>query len=283
MTALPLLRGCRQAIAIAAKPDLAKEIAGAAARGRFAAAARMALTAARSPDLGAEKIISRKYRYVWLCVPKVASRSIMAALQGSAPDNEIFTGKSAVELFALRPEARDYYSFAFVRNPYTRALSFYSDLHFAHRRYAEAAACRRKKEHAARFFKRFYGLAETGSFDDFCRWLSTPWASDAVADRHFLSQYLQIRLDGGRRPDFVGRFEHLDADFARVAGQLGLPVPALPLLHTMAGWRTTPAALQAARAAMSPHLTERNKALLRTRYAHDFDLGDWSRPDSGPL
>lgn len=275
MTARPLLRGCRQALAIAAKPDLAKEIAAAAARGRFAAATRMALTAARSPDLGAEKIISRRYRFIWLCVPKAASRSIMAALQAGAPDSELVTGRSAAELAALRPETRDYFSFAFVRNPCTRALSFYADLHFSHRRYAGAAARRRKKENAARFFKRFYGLAETGSFDAFCRWLGTPWASDAVADRHFLSQYLQLRLGGGRRLDFVGRFENLDADFAHVAGELGLPAPALPLLHTMAGWRATPAALQAARAALRPRLTEPNKALLRARYARDFELGGY--------
>lgn len=272
MRAPPILRRCRQAATIAAKPDLVRELAGAALRGRLAAAARMAVTAARSPDLGAEKIISRKFRYIWLCVPKAASRSIMAALQEITPDHEIVTGTSAAELFAQRPEARDYYSFAFVRSPYTRALSFYADLHFAHLRYSGAAARRRKKERSIRFFKRFYGLAETGSFDDFCRWLNTPWASDAVADRHFLSQYLQIRLDGGRRPDFVGRFEHLDADFRRVAERLGLPAPALPLLHTMAGWRTTPAALQAARAALGAQLTERNKALLRTRYARDFEL-----------
>lgn len=276
MTALPLLRGCRQALAIAAKPNLARAVAAAAARGRLSAAARMALTAVRSPDLGAEKIISRQYRCLWLCVPKAASRSIMTALQGSAPDAELFTGRSAAELLALRPEARGYFSFAFVRHPYTRALSFYADLHFAPHRYADAAARRRKRENAARFFKRFYGLAETGRFDDFCRWLSTPWAADAVADRHFLSQYLQIRLDGGRRPDFVGRFEHLDADFAHVAAQLGLPAAALPLLHTMAGWRAAPAAVQAARAAISPHLTGRNKALLRTRYARDFELGGYS-------
>ena len=178
MTAPPILRRCRQALTIAAKPDLVRELAGAALRGRLAAAARMAVTAARSPDLGAEKIISRKYRYIWLCVPKAASRSIMAALQGITPDDEIFTGTSAAELFAQRPEARDYYSFAFVRNPYTRALSFYADLHFAHLRYSGAAARRRKKERSARFFKRFYGLAETGDFDDFCRWLNTPWASE---------------------------------------------------------------------------------------------------------
>ena len=50
-------------------------------------------------------------------------------------------------------------------------------------------------------------------------------------------------------------------------------------MNTMAGWEATPDALKAARSAvMEAHLTERSKALLRTRYAEDFRLFGYS-PD----
>ena len=91
----------------------------------------MARTAARKPDIGAEKIISRKYRYLWICNPKVASRSIIAALRNVDTDAEIIDGKSVSEVYALYPELGDYHSFAFIRHPFERALSFYSEMRFS--------------------------------------------------------------------------------------------------------------------------------------------------------
>ena len=236
----------------------------------------MARTAARQPDLGAEKIVSRECGYVWLCNPKVASRSIMAALLSVTPDAEVFSGKSAAELFALRPEARSYYCFAFIRHPFTRALSFHTEMHCSGRRYPEAVQRQLKKQKSRDFFRDFHGLAETADFGSYCRWLHTAYACDAVADRHFLSQHVQMRMPDGRLPDFIGRFENLNADFSQVAERLGLPKPALPLLNTMVGWQPTPAVLNIARSALSGHLTQRDKALLATRYERDFEIGGYS-------
>lgn len=276
MIGMRILDRSKRMAAVAAKPGAARDIVGATARGRLAAAWLMARTAARRPDLGAEKILSREYRYLWLCVPKVASRSIRDALCAMTPDAEVFVDKSIAEVFALRPEARNYYSFAFVRHPFSRAISFYTELHCAPRRYADTAQCQHKKEKAGHFFQRFYGLAGAADFDSYCQWLQTPYASDAVADRHFLSQHIQLELGGGRLPDFIGRLESLDADFRGAVKQIGMPIPDLPLLNTMAGWQPVPAALNTARAAAGACLTGENKALLITRYAKDLALKEYS-------
>lgn len=274
--ALHKLRRSKQLVAIAAMPVVAKDIAAALGQGRFTTAWRMACTATRSPDLGAEKIVSRKHRYIWLCVPKAAGRSIIAALRRVTPDAELFVGQSIADIFSQRPEVQDYYSFAFVRHPFARALSLYCELHFSHLRYTDDMQRRHKKEKRRRFFYRMHGLAEATSFDDYCQWLHTPYASDAVADRHILSQHLQLRLNDGRLPDFIGHFENLDADLQRVAEHLGLPKPALPLLNTMADWQATPTAMQAARSTANAILTQSSKALLATRYATDLELGDYT-------
>jgi hypothetical protein len=256
--------------------DIARDIAAALARGALGKALLIARTAGQTSDLGAGKIVSRKYRYLWIGNPKVASRSIIAALRSADPNAEIIHNKSVSELYAMHQEVRDYYSFAFIRQPFTRAFSLYSELHFSHKRYTERIQIQQKEEKRRSLFDQFYGLAETSNFDDFCRWLNTPYGSDAYADRHFLSQHVQIRLEDGRLPDFIGRFENIAADLNRVAVRLGMPVPALPMLNTMAGWQTTPEALKTARSAVDAHLTERNKALLRTRYQDDFKLGGYS-------
>ena len=273
---MDILARSKRLAAVAASPGAVKDIAGATARGRLGAAWQMARTAARQPDLGAEKILSREYRYIWLCVPKVASRSIRDALCAVTPDAEVFVGKSIAEVFALRPEARNYYSFAFVRHPFSRALSFYTELHCAARRYADAAQSQHKKEKASHFSQQYYGLAGAAGFDAYCQWLQTPYASDAVADRHFLSQHLQLDLGNRRLPDFIGRLESLDADFRCVEEQIGMPIPDLPLLNTMAGWQPAPAALNVARVAARSYLTQENKALLAMRYAKDLALKEYS-------
>ena len=259
-------------IAAAALPTVAKDMAVALKRGRLATALGIARGAALAPDLGAEKIVSKRHRYVWFCVPKAASRSIMAALRELTRDAEVFSGLSAAQVFALRPAARRYFRFAFVRHPFTRALSFHAELHAFGDHYQGSHKLPRKEEKRAWLCRRFHGLADTAAFDDYCRWLLTPYAADAVADRHFLSQHAQLAADDGRPLDFIGHFERLDQDFREVATQLGLATAALPMLNTMAGWQGAPAALAAARSRMERHLTPANKALLATRYAEDLVL-----------
>ncbi len=258
--------------------DVAGDITGALLRGQFDTARVMARTAAQKPDIGAEKIISRKYRYLWICNPKVASRSIIAALRNVDTDAEIIDGKGVSDIYARYPEVKDYYSFAFIRHPFDRALSLYSEIHFSPERY-QGAQRQHKREKRQGFFDRCYGLAEAGNFDEYCQWLNTPYGSDACADRHYISQHLLILGDDRRLPDFIGRLENLSEDLQQVARQVSMPEPKLPMLNTMAGWQPpTPDALQTARSAMRTHLTERNRELLSTRYAADLELGGYS-PD----
>ncbi len=259
----------------ALEPKIRQDLADALVRGKLVQAFRTArlVSQPRRTDVRSERIVSRRYRYVWLCNPKVASNSIKSALLSVTPDAEVFTSMSIGEFCEIRPDVRRYHSFSFVRHPYTRALSFYAQLFFSHETYP-GSQWRRK--HRNSLFNSHPGLSEITSFDEYCRWLATPYGSDAFADNHYLSQHLYIRLEDGRLPTFVGRLENLDQDLERVLRDLGLPKPKLPVLHTMAGWRPAPAELQAARAAMSELLTEDSKALLRMRYAKDFEVGGYT-------
>lgn len=256
---------------ISSRPRAAMDVVALSLRGDFRQARVHAAAAARRAYPSAEKIISREYGFVWICVPKAASRSLMAALLAADPDAE--TVKMSIEdIYKKRPETRAFYAFAFVRHPFARALSLYAETrHFRERFHGEK---RRPKEERQRFYESaFPGLAEVDTFDDYCEWLNTPYASDDFADVHFLSQRAQITADGGRLPDFVGTVENIDADFRHVAARLGITPPALRTLNTMAGWEPdSPQALAAARAEMGALLTERNKALLAKRYADDVDL-----------
>ena len=237
-------------------------LAGAVEAGDDAAALALVSTAGRRADLRAEKIVSRRYRFVWLCNPKAASRSLIAALREADPGAELVRGRTLEEVLAARPGAREYFRFAFVRHPWHRTRSFHADKH----------ALARTDRHARRWFiAPWHGLRTGMGLDAFCRWLDTPCGADAFADRHWLSQHRQLRDTDGRLPDFVGRYETLDGDWRRVTERLCMPYVALRRLNARP---PRPAA---------PEEPERaTLAILRRRYAADFALGGYRDEPPGP-
>lgn len=274
------------------KPTIAGHIAAAALQGRWQDARHMAYTATRPPDF-AEKIVSHRHRYLWLCNPKIASRSIMYALLDADPDAVLIRDKSVSAVLSALPEARGYTSFAFIRSPLARALSFLAELNdvadVARTPASEAAPhdapaqrdfksskrtlplvsrpCKR-----AHLLARYYGLAKATDVNAFCEWLGTPYAADASAERHLRSQHLLLRAADGRLPDFMGRLETIEDDWQRICARLGMEPPPLPMLNTAAGWTARPAEVAAARAEIAHRMTPRSATILRQRYAEDFAL-----------
>jgi len=237
--------------------DLAASLAAAVRVEDYRTALALVHTAGCRTDLGAEKMVSRRYRFLWICNPKVASRSIIAALRAADPDVTLIRGRTLDEVLERRPEAKGYFSFAFVRHPCDRTFSCYADKH---------SLALRDRDAWRWFIEPYHGLSTGMSFGEFCRWLNTPSGSDAFADRHWLSQHRQICTLDGRLPDFLGHWENLDADWRAVTERLGMPYRDLPRLNVKpeehpGEW---------------PDAT--TAALLRRRYAEDFRVGGYGDP-----
>lgn len=243
-----------------AQRAVADDLLEAVEAGALERAARITAHARLSGNLGAEKIVSRKHGFFWICNPKAASRSLIRALRAADPEAELFSGLSAGDVLALRPEARDYFSFTFVRNPFHRTVSFYRDKFL------------QKPEEMAGYERMYPSLSADMGFEALCVWLAGPYGADAFANRHWLSQHLQIVTAPGRMPDFVGRYETLEDDFRTVARRIGLPGLRLPLLNTAAGFEPSRREAEAARRATGTYLTDRVRELLRRRYADDFRI-----------
>ena len=235
---------------------VARELRAALAEGDARRALSIGTNACRSTDVRAEKIVSHGHR-IWVCNPKVASRSLIVALREADPNAELMCERTLREIHAAERRTRSYLSFAFVRDPYARAHSFYAD------------KIGRPPRRAAPITDQYHGLPRRG-FDDVCAWLNTPYGSDAFAERHWLSQHRQIRLPDGRLPDFVGRYERLESDLALVAARLRLRVPPLERINTMSGSLAAPERAAYDQQRRETDLDAANRALLRTRYAEDF-------------
>ena len=155
-------------------------------------------------------VVSRRRAFVFTHIPKTAGTSIALALQ-EAVDGTAHGGtahETLADLIARQPVARDYFKFAFVRNPWERAVSFYFHA----------------RQRLARTLPQMQAVE---SFEDMLRLLDrgAEWIADLLSLR---PQTGFIRgADGALLTDFVGRYERLEQDFALACRRAGVAA-ALP-------------------------------------------------------
>jgi chondroitin 4-sulfotransferase 11 len=178
-------------------------------------------------------IVSEDHAFVYFVVQKVATTSIKTAIAplfetgvhgeggGAGKIHKLFPELGYQidkdDLFASMDKYEEYFKFAFVRNPWSRLVSCYSD----------------KFVGEARGLRAFRGgpmIPKGLTFAEFVDIVSD--IPDEKANLHFASQYRTLcGPDGELIPDFVGRFENLVEDFRHVAERIGDPVLKLPHIH----------------------------------------------------
>ncbi len=156
-------------------------------------------------------------KLLYVPVPKVANRSIKAALaaaaglpfvEGQEPDFE------TAPLTAV-PHLTDYFRFTFVRHPLDRLVSCYAQKIVLYARQLQMPLL------FWRYGRRFWPEM---SFAEFVTAVAA--IPDRHADRHFRSQHTFVYQEGRVLVDFVGRFEQLAQDWAVVQQQSELgPLP----------------------------------------------------------
>lgn len=208
--------------------------------------------------------VCRARKLIFVHIPKTGGSSIEKALGlfgrdncgSNEPSEEILygiTGPRAMQHYtaagirkALGPGPfRDYFKFAFVRNPYDRIVSAY---HFH---------CK-------------YG-GESLSFEDYVvkrlahRKLALkipaalrPSFKPDLMDDHIVSQHRFV-LNAAGRPlvDFIGRFENLPADFEKIRARFGIE-SGLPHIN------------KSERAGCREYYTPRALRIVRTFFWRDF-------------
>ena len=212
------------------------------------------------------RILLKRYRAIYIPVPKVACSSFKAAfaqllglsLDQAHGDPHRVWFPSPVPIENLQAILYPgFLRFGFVRNPWDRLVSCYRDkignevdgyTHFTIR--PGVANC------LARFDSFVAGM----SFDEFVDAVAA--IPDSEADEHFRSQHTFLtNRKGELTADFVGRYERLAYDFKIVRERTGLPEIELPRL-------------QAARsvAKYTPYYTPRTRQVVAGRFGKDIEM-----------
>lgn len=147
-----------------------------------------------------------RYRCIFVHIPKCAGVSVSRSLFGNLGAGH-YPAATLQQVFGAAC-FESYFRFAFVRNPWDRLLSAYE---FLQRGGFHAGDARWAQRHLARY----------GDFDAFVRgWVSERHVAEWI---HFRPQADFLFLpDGDRGVDFIGRYEQLEQDFARVCRRLGI-------------------------------------------------------------
>lgn len=146
-----------------------------------------------------------KHRCMFVHIPKAAGISVSRKLFGCLGGGHTPLVDYA-HVFSA-DEFKDYFKFTFVRNPWDRLLSAYMFLR-------SGGLNGEDTQWAARH------LAPYADFNDFVMgWVNE---NNIWTKLHFYPQSYFLTLDGRLAVDFIGRFEHIDDDFAYIAARLGI-------------------------------------------------------------
>jgi hypothetical protein len=157
-------------------------------------------------------IIDDKYRFIFIGIAKTGTQSIQAVLGGDSTVPPEKYHSSIKTIHSQCPDKyKQYFKFAFVRNPWDRFVSMYFDF----------------TQNTGHFYWS-KDLLEYKNFNEFC--LDFP-QSKWKEWIHFLPQFDMLSIDNELAMDFIGRFENLSTDFMTVCNKLYLPKVNLPTLQ----------------------------------------------------
>jgi hypothetical protein len=216
--------------------------------------------------LDGASFVSEQLGFVYYCVPKTLSRSMLQYLAALDPEGFRIADKdSGVDILKRIVSTGAPKSFTFVRNPYSRVVALYYDKFV---NYLDAPGQRA-------LFARYERLRPDMQLAEFVDWLMTDEGNDERADPHFRSQhYFVLDATGTPAVDYLGKFESAEEDVAELQDLLGLARATLPRVNTNAtrkgvSFDTTHRWLEV--------LDDRSKQLLTSRYEGDFELLEYQR------
>lgn len=201
-----------------------------------------------------QKLCSHRYKFIYIRTPKVASSSIQSVLKKIDP-TLVSYNMTLDEVYTHFPETKQYFVFAFMRHPLSKLISCWRN----------KIMLPTENRGINTYASHYYGLYEHMSFVAFCEWLCSAWGADKLADSHWISQHKFFTSSYKAAPDFIGKYENLDADWQKLTEILGLPYIELPIYNKSKNARP------------NVDLPANLLSKIYQRYQYDYEIGQYNR------
>lgn len=209
-------------------------------------------------------LVSDKLSFLFIHIQKTAGTSVTHSLTQAVPDLRSHLRPHDPLHMALQAsdgeQYRDYLTAAFVRNPFDRMVSWYSDITMSTRLLSPAEKIAQPNYNRIRQ----HVLENSSSFDEFIEHCAQ--AIDRSGWKPFLYNQADYLTDeqGRMAADFIGRFETLNDDFAELCVRIGLPK--IKLSHRNRSKRNC----------YRNYYTDKSKKIIAARFEKDCDLFGYS-------
>jgi chondroitin 4-sulfotransferase 11 len=175
-------------------------------------------------------IILHPYQAIYIPVPKVACSSLKRVCARLLDiDTSSVNGTHSIVFPIVKgaeiSQFNNYWKFCFVRNPWDRMLSCFTEKIKEDENFSEPTNSFVNGVHKG-LLK--YGIFKANmSFEDFLMAIAS--IPDPKADTHFRSQYTFVtNLKGQLMVDFIGKFENLNEDWSEICDRLKVTDGSLP-------------------------------------------------------
>jgi chondroitin 4-sulfotransferase 11 len=197
-------------------------------------------------------MISHELRCIFVHIQKTGGSSVRQALQMAQHDVDKHRFARELRVGYGEEYWASYFKFAFVRNPWDRLVSWW-------RMIEQNAAAQRPMNGFQRFV-----LSRARTFEQFLSNCDEEYHDRDGSKWIFRNQLDYISEAGDVSVDFVGRFERLQNDFARISSRLGLA--SLPIPHVN----------RAQHRHYSQYYSATTAGLVAARFARDIEAFGYS-------
>jgi hypothetical protein len=236
---------------------------------------------------------SRKYKFIFYHIPKTAGSSVGTAIVEADPNRTTISTRSEIvngdklQRYVYLPESNqrsiyhdssqdyahayypmnrflsegilselNYFSFAFVRNPFDRLLSAFK---YSQRRLEfEGSNANVDEDFQFKNFDEFCG--EYVDSPDFCSPV-TRFNLHYLPQHRFLHDPQEAFSGGAPFVDFVGRFENLKGDWSLICQTVNMPIITLPHIRNRGD-----------KSSYRDHYSKKSKAIAEKAYETDLNL-----------